>query len=116
MNQTIPNALVSCAGFTATPDLAARIEVKAAKLRRHHAAPVQNLHLNLRREKPHTGPARFLGTASVHSNSRDIVVHAESDEPDVLANELFAKLERSLHEQTGERKHARHASDAAASA
>ncbi len=113
MNQSTPTPLVSFEGFTATPGLVERIESKAAKLHRHHATLVGSLHLHLRLEKPHTGPARFNCSATLRSGSRDIAIHAEADEPDALVNDLFAKFERALHEHAGERKHARHATETA---
>lgn len=111
MNHSHSNAIVSLDGFTASAELAERIENKSAKLRRHDHPKVGSLHLNLKLEKPHAAPVSFKGTATMRCGTRDTAIHAEGATPEILVNELFTKLERALHEFSGERKHARHAAD-----
>lgn len=114
MNQNQPTIHVSFEGFSATSAQQARVEAKAAKLHRHHVPHIGSLQLHFRHEPQRTGAEKFSATATLRAGGRDAVLHAAAAEPEALINEVFSKLERSVQDQAGERKHDRHSVSTAA--
>jgi ribosome-associated translation inhibitor RaiA len=103
MNPTEPTTILYTEGFHARDELRMRVDMKAAKLRRHEHPRVGHVRIHIRRETPHSD-ARFSVSAIAELRGILFNAHGLGGTPESAINTAFDKLERAVAEAAGARK------------